>query len=75
MAMRYDNDEERKLHLNVIHALADQFRLDEDTVREIYESKLEVLRGGARIRTYLSVLTARHVRNYLSQQRDTSSFH
>jgi len=75
MAVRYDTDEERKLHLNVIHALADQYRLDEDTVREIYESRLEVLMGGARIRTYLSVLTARHVRAYLSRQRDTASLH
>ena len=68
MAVSYDTDEERRLHLSVIHALADRYRLDEATIREIYEAKLEDLMGGARIRTYLSVLTERRVREHLSRR-------
>lgn len=76
MAVRYDTDEERKLHLNVIHSLADQYRLDESTIREIYESQLEELMGGARIRTYLSVLTVRRVREQLNRRRSqTDALH
>ena len=67
MAMQYDTDEERKLHSNVIHSLADQYHLDEAKIREIYESKLESLMDRARIRIYLSVLTARYVKSFLSQ--------
>lgn len=67
MAFSYDTDEERKLHFNVISALADQYRVDEATIRELYEHQLAGLIGGARIRTYLSVLTARRVKEHLGR--------
>ena len=70
MAICYDTDEERKLHLNVIDSLADQYGIDKATLREIYERQLEDLTGaGARIRTYLSVLTARRVREQLDHRQ------
>jgi len=69
MAIQYDNDQERKLHFNVIHSLADQYHLDESTIREIYESKLEKLMYGARIKIYLSVLAMRHVKTILHESR------
>jgi len=65
MAVRYNTDEERRLHSNVIHSLADQYHLDEAMIRDIYERKLESLMDHARIRIYLSVLTVRYVRNFL----------
>lgn len=67
MAIQYDTDAERKLHFSAIHALADQYDLDESTVREIYESELEKLKYGARVKTYLSVLAVRHVKNFLHE--------
>lgn len=67
MAIQYASDEERKLHANVIDSLADQYHLDEATIRELYESRLESLMDVARVRTYLPVLVARYVRNFLSQ--------
>lgn len=73
MSIQYDTDEERKLHLNVIHSLADQYRLDETLIREIYESQLEKLMDSARVKTYLSVLTARYVKSLLQESRMVSS--
>ena len=69
MAIQYDTDEERRLHANVIHSLADQYHLDETMIRDIYESKLESLMNRARIKTYLSVLTARYVKSMLMESR------
>ena len=65
MAIQYDTDEERKLHLRTIHSIADQYHLDEAMIRDLYESKLEGLMNGARVKTYLSVLAARHVKSTL----------
>ena len=69
MTIRYDTDEERKLHSNVIHSLADQYHLDETMIRELYESRLESLMNRARVKTYLSVLTARYVKSMLMESR------
>ena len=73
MAIQYDTDEERRLHANVIHSLADQYHLDETMIRDIYESKLESLMNRARIKTYLSVLTARYVKSMLMESRVLSA--
>jgi hypothetical protein len=69
MAVQYDGEEERKLHGAVIHSLANQYHVDEIIVRDIYESKLQSLTAGARIKRYLSVLAARHVKALLSRAR------
>jgi hypothetical protein len=71
MAVQYDNDEERKLHFGAIHTLADQYHLDESRIREIYESELEKLMDSARVKTYLSVLTIRLVKNQLHDTRQS----
>ena len=67
MAIQYATDEEQRLHSNIIYSLADQYHLDEATIRDIYEDKLESLMDGARVKTYLPVLVARYVKNFLSQ--------
>jgi len=69
MTIQYDTDEERRLHANVIHSLADQYHLDETMIRDIYESKLESLMNRARVKTYLSVLAARYVKSMLMDSR------
>ena len=73
MTIRYDTDEERKLHSNVIHSLADQYHLDETMIRELYESRLESLMNRARVKTYLSVLTARYVKSMLMESHALSA--
>ncbi len=68
MSIQYPTDKERKLHGSVIHSLADHYHLDERMIREVYESELESLMDGARVRSYLPLLAERHVRNLLHQQ-------
>ncbi len=67
MAIQYDTEDERRLHFGAIHALADHYSLDESTIREIYENELEKLMDSARVKTYLSVLAARQVKNQLHE--------
>lgn len=67
MAVQYDSDEERRLHISAIHSLADQYHLDESMIREIYENELEKLMYSARVKTYLSVLAVRQVKNQLHE--------
>ena len=67
MAIQYDTEDERRLHFGAIHALADQYNLDESMIREIYESELEKLLDSARVKTYLSVLVVRQVKNQLHE--------
>ena len=69
MAIQYDSDEERKLHFSAIHTIADRYHIDESTIREIYESELEKLKYNARVKSYLSVLAERHVKNILYESR------
>ena len=69
MPIQYQTDEERKLHLSIIHSLADHYHLDEAMIRELYESKLQSLMNDARVKTYLSVLTERYIKNLLLEGR------
>ena len=57
MTIAYDTEEERRHLSKVMHSLADRYHLDEEMIREIYETRLEGLMDGARVRTYLSILT------------------
>lgn len=67
MTTLYDTDEEEKLHLSAVHFLASRYHLEESTIREIYEKELEKIKDGARIKTYLSVLTVHQVNDFLHQ--------
>ena len=69
MAIQYKSNEERKLHANVIHSLADQYQIDASEIREVYERKLEQLAGNARVKSYLSLLAVRHVKSYMQELR------
>ena len=68
MTINYKTEEERKAHFSAIHALASQYNYDESTIREIYERKLEKLMAGARVKTYLSVLVVRQVKDILLRE-------
>ena len=56
---------ERKLHDRAIDALADEMRVDAEEIREVYERQYLRLQSTARVRDYLHVLVARHVRHAL----------
>jgi hypothetical protein len=67
MATIYDTDEEEKQHLGAVHFLVSRYHLEESTIRDIYENELEKVKDGARIKTYLSVLTVRRVNDFIHQ--------
>ena len=60
-----DRNEVPAEYLSVIQRLADEFRVPVDQVLPLYEQELTNLRSEARVTAYLSVLTAKHVRDAL----------
>ena len=73
MTIQYATEEEQRLHSNIIYSLADQYKLDEEMIRDIYEHKLESLMDGARVKTYLPVLVTRYVKTLLNQTQTRES--
>ena len=73
MTIQYATEEEQRLHSNIIFSLADQYKLDEEMIRDIYENKLESLMDGASVKTYLPVLVTRYVKSLLNQARTRES--
>lgn len=55
-------------HEQVIEALAREMDVSIDRVRAIYESECSRLDADARVKTYVSVIASRLVRNALSKQ-------
>jgi hypothetical protein len=70
MSNQFHNGEDRELHSDAIHALSERYHVDESTIREMYESKLEELRYHATITSFLPVLIERHVKNLLQYTPD-----
>lgn len=73
MTLIYDTENERKQHLGAINSLASRYHVNESVIQEIYENKLEKLKYRARVKTYLSVLAARYVKDFLHEANMVSS--
>ena len=65
MVSVYDNEKERKIHENAIHSLADQYHLEEAWLRDLYQGELYLLKQGAKVKAFLSVLSCHCVRDQL----------
>lgn len=61
----YGSPQEQKQHSSAIHAIAQQYHIQESLVRKIYEDDLKILKPTAQIKGYLSVLVSRHVIEYI----------
>lgn len=55
-------------HDQIIEALAQEMAVSIDRVRAIYESECSRLDADARVKTYVSVIATRLVRNALAKQ-------
>ena len=55
MSIQLDNGTDRQHLSEMIHALSERYHVDESTIREIYESKLEELSFNASITSFLPV--------------------
>ena len=53
------------IHDSVIESIAVQYQMDEQEIRVIYETELTKLKLGSRIKSFLPVLTSRHVKEIL----------
>lgn len=56
-------------HADAILSLAEQYSLDAQTVKDIYETELEKLKKGTRITAFLPVLCVRHVKELIIKSR------
>ena len=61
----YYSDKEYQQHSQAIHAIAEQYHINEDLVKELYEDELRKLKITAKLKQYLSVLVVRHVKEIL----------
>ena len=65
---------ESSTHERAIEALARESHVPIDQVAQLYEHELAVLKAGARITSFLPILTTRKVREIL-RQRQSSGAH
>ena len=56
-------------YLNFINSIADEFQISVEEVLTLYEQELMTLRSTARVTAYLSVLTTKHVRDALHEEK------
>lgn len=61
----YTSAVEQQKHESAIHSLAEQYHLEEDMVRTIYERELKLFKSTAHIDQYLSLLSTRHVKELI----------
>ncbi len=54
---------------NFINSIADEFQISVEEVLTLYEQELMTLRSTARVTAYLSVLTTKHVRDALHEEK------
>lgn len=62
---QYDNDAEERQHAKAIQMLARDLGMPEKKIRELYEEFLCSIKGGARIKDYLTVLASRNVKDVI----------
>ncbi len=68
--MRFDfvNEQERQHHRDAAKHLAQEMRVAEDRVLEVYALELKRLQQVARVRQFLSVLAAKHVKALFNRE-------
>ncbi|MEK6656764.1 MAG: DUF3562 domain-containing protein [Nitrospirota bacterium] len=63
--MLYDDEQEKKQHIHAIQILSRDIGAPVEEISGIYEIELERLKHDAKVRTYLTVLVARRVKEKL----------
>ncbi len=65
----YDDETERKLHLNAIEMLAQRFEASVEDVERIYEIVFRRFKKGAKVKDFLPILVSRRVEYLLNKRR------
>lgn len=67
----YDDENERKLHLNAVETLALRIGASVEDVRRLYEIVLERFKREARVKDFLSILVSRRVEYLLNKRKNS----
>jgi hypothetical protein len=65
----YNDENERKLHLNAIEMIALHIGVSQDDVKKIYEIVLRRFKKGAKVKDFLPILVSRRVEYLFSIRR------
>ncbi|MDL1967904.1 MAG: hypothetical protein LWW97_04985 [Deltaproteobacteria bacterium] len=66
VTMLYRTETEKRQHLSAIDMLANDLGIDEDSIRPFYENELRELQEHAQIRTFLSILVSRRIKEKIN---------
>jgi hypothetical protein len=64
----YENETEKKQHLSAIHMLAMNSGIKEESIRQLYERELWILKEYARVKDFLSVIIIRRLKEKIKNQ-------
>jgi len=65
----YEDEAEQRQHFSAIQRLVRDVRSPEDEIRLLYEDVLKEFKSEARIKTYLSILVSKKVKELLDARR------
>ncbi len=65
----YENEAEQKQHFSAIQRLVRDVRSPEEEIRPLYEDVLKEFKSEARIKTFLSILVSKKVKELLDARR------
>ena len=65
IALLYDDETEKRQHLNAIQMLALDMRIPMDVISQLYEVELGELKQSVKIKDFLTVLVSRRVREMI----------
>ena len=65
----YEDENEQKQHFSAIQILVKDAGSSEEEIRHLYEDVLQEFKKEAKIKTFLSILVSKKVRNLLNARR------
>ena len=71
--MLYESEKERTQHEDAIKSIVQTYNLEEEFVKQLYEQELHTLKPSAKIKTYLTVLITRLVKDQLNRTAHTAT--
>lgn len=74
IAFLYDDETEKKQHINAIQMLAKDLMIPIDIVRQLYEVELGELRQSAKVKDFLTVIVIRKVKEMIKKMITRGEF-
>lgn len=66
----YDDENERKLHLNAVEMIALRIGASQEDVERVYEIVLRRFKKGAKVKDFLPILVSRRVEYLLNKRKN-----